>query len=95
MKDKEEDVDDLKWCYFCNSKEHSGLHCEAQEKAAVIENLNPEMRQKWSRGRVGALEVGDVAPQVRLLGLENNVYIELLSQTSGDVPLVLTFGSYT
>lgn len=46
------------WCYFCNSKEHSGRECEEQFKVMRPELLNEEVIKKYSIGREGDLKIG-------------------------------------
>jgi len=96
---KEKPVEEIKtWCYFCNSKEHTGRTCPFQMKAINGDQLDIKIIKAWDKSTQGSLEVGSNAPNSRIMQLQvNQKEVEqirnLLEFTTGSVPLIINFGS--
>jgi len=73
----------------------AGAQRDLDRELAITEVLwKMVMRTMYQRTEQGELQVGDIAPDVRLITLDGNSEVHL-SQLLGEKPLVLIFGSYT
>jgi len=83
------------WCYFCNSKEHTGRQCELQRKVITPELLTEQVIEQWSESDVGEFNEGDDAPDCTLIDPCTKESISLHSFFDENIPTILNFGSYS
>jgi len=81
------------FCEKCNSSRHRTDACTTPE--TNFDLLTPEYIKKYDLSNHGNLSNGMNAPNSRVWSLDGKKEVNLLDFTTGSIPLVVNFGSYS